>query len=194
MPSFWKKEWLGIHALACMWGFEDAKAASEESLLVPSPGTPSPQVNHAVAANGGIIVPQLLPPSYIVQGQHGRVEVTQLDPSVKFLVTSPSGVRAGISLRDAISSRFLRLVDRYETPFQGSGYSISLRLFVRVSYPSLCALWFSHKKIFPHSGMDICLGVDRFLLVIFKAHQVQSQSLSSQRMQRSQFNALSMYV
>jgi len=60
--------------------------------------------------------------------QRRYVDEINLQEPIRFFVSSPDGPKPGIPLRDAITSKFMRLTDRDEQLFQGCGPSISVRL------------------------------------------------------------------
>ncbi len=82
------------------------------------------------------MVPQTryLPKSSSDHRRHVDEVNVNLQAPIYFYVNSPDGSKPGIPLRDAITSKFMRLCDRDEQLFQGCGPSIAVRLLVRTNF------------------------------------------------------------
>ncbi|KLO19283.1 hypothetical protein SCHPADRAFT_818339 [Schizopora paradoxa] len=74
------------------------------------------------------MVPQTRYRPHTSSDQRRYVDEIRLQDPIHFLVSTSQGNKPGIALRDAITSKFMRLVDRDEHLFQGCGPSISVRL------------------------------------------------------------------
>ncbi|KAI0644171.1 hypothetical protein C8Q79DRAFT_131748 [Trametes meyenii] len=75
---------------------------------------------------GGELVPQTDYRPHTQSDRRRYVEQVQLEPPILFFTQHPTGL--GIPLKDAISSRFMQLVDRDDSMFEGRGPSVSIRL------------------------------------------------------------------
>lgn len=76
----------------------------------------------------GPIVPQRVYKPHTASDRRRYVEQAVLEPPVVFRSQEPP--QLGISLRDALQNRFMRLKDRDELMFVNRGPSISVRLVV----------------------------------------------------------------
>ncbi|KAI0666752.1 hypothetical protein C8Q78DRAFT_1072139 [Trametes maxima] len=75
---------------------------------------------------GGELVPQTDYRPHTQSDRRRYVEQVQLEPPILFFTQHPDGM--GIPLKDAISSRFMQLVNRDDSMFEGRGPSVSIRL------------------------------------------------------------------
>jgi len=74
------------------------------------------------------MVPQTRYRPHTSGDQRRYVDEVNLQEPIYFFLSSPGGPKPGIPLRDAITSKFMRLNNRDEQLFQGCGPSISVRL------------------------------------------------------------------
>ncbi|CCM07076.1 uncharacterized protein FIBRA_09400 [Fibroporia radiculosa] len=74
----------------------------------------------------GLLVPQRTYRPHTQSDRRRYVEEVELEPPIMFLVQNPEG--CGIPLRDALNSKFMRLVDRDDLMFRQRGPSVSIRL------------------------------------------------------------------
>lgn len=98
--------------------------------------------NHVLGpATGSIEVPQTRYRPHTSSDQRRYVDEIQLQAPIKFYINTSDGLKPGIPLRDAITSKFMRLEGRDEQLFQGCGPSISVRLSVRtVHFLPICCV------------------------------------------------------
>ena len=82
----------------------------------------------------GPYVPQKVYRPHTTSDRRRYVDEVHLEDPIHFELSDPNGGPniLGIALRDALTSRFMRLVDRDEPMFANRGPSISIRLSVRV--------------------------------------------------------------
>ncbi len=100
---------------------------------VPSfaPAVLGPGSSALTSTTEGPTVPQTRYRPHTSSDQHRHVI---LQEPIHFFVSSPDGPKPGIPLRDAITSKFMRLIDRDEQLLQGWGPSVTLRLSVRTNF------------------------------------------------------------
>lgn len=78
----------------------------------------------------GPYIPQRVYRPHTSSDRRRYVEDVDLEPSINFEVVNPP--QQGIALRDALTSRFMRLKNRDDLMFANRGPSISVRLVVRI--------------------------------------------------------------
>lgn len=83
-------------------------------------------------AHDGPLVPQKTYRPHTQSDRRRYVEEVQLEAPIMFYVQNPSG--CGISLRDALNSKFMRLQGRDDLMFSNRGPSVSIRLMVSLSF------------------------------------------------------------
>ncbi|KAI0794002.1 hypothetical protein C8Q74DRAFT_1193223 [Fomes fomentarius] len=81
---------------------------------------------HAGHPHGGFLVPQKTYRPHTMSDRRRYVEDVHLEPPIMFYTHSPFG--CGISLKDALSSKFSSLEGRDDSMFAGRGPSVSIRL------------------------------------------------------------------
>jgi hypothetical protein len=95
------------------------------------PRMPGPNVIQLAGRYPGaeLLVPQKIYRPNTQSDVRRYVQEVELEEPIMFFMQHPDG--CGINCRDAINSKFSRLVDRDDLMFHGRGPSVSIRINVR---------------------------------------------------------------
>ena len=131
-----------------MHGFEGMNMVHNVGYSHPAPAAPLQPVPTVydiarMYAGANLLVPQKTYRPNTQSDRRRYVEEVQLEQPIMFFVTGPDGL--GISCRDALNSRFIRLRDRDDQMFINRGPSVSIRVQVCIDLVS------PTRPIKPHS-------------------------------------------